>query len=242
MAECRPWLFATDLICVVMLNQAVAANTSPWIYEIRPYLWNVSFDGNTSSNGNDFPIDTDYSFFTLDNLDDVFFLSFEANNGRFGILFDGLRARYSDSASNRLFDTQLTVKLGYLEGVISYLPTTLDHLDILAGVRHVFLDAGFQLSPGPGFDEDHNWTDPLIGLRYKNTFTNNWHYVVRVDAGGFGVSSDLVLNLLGTISYAFNKTFTADLGYRYLSIDFKEDDFLYDVSMYGLVVGLGIRF
>jgi hypothetical protein len=207
-----------------------------------PYLWNVSFDGNTSSAGNDFPVDVDYSFFTLDNLDDVYSLNFEANNGRFGILFDGLRARYSDSASNPVFDTRLAVKLGYLEGTISYLPASLDHLDILAGIRYVFLETGFQLTPGPGFDEDHTWTDPLLGLRYKNRFANDWHYVLRGDAGGFGASSDLTLNLLGSIRYMFNDTFGLDLGYRYMSIDFKENGFIYDVSMHGVTIGLGLVF
>ena len=53
---------------------------------------------------------------------------------------------------------------------------------------------------------------------------------------------DLVLNFLATIGYKFNNTLGIDLGYRYVSIDFKDDDFLYDVSMQGIVVGLGIYF
>jgi hypothetical protein len=97
------------LFCVTVTPQALFAETASWHYKVTPYLWNVGFEGNTSSGGNDIPIDTDYSFFTLDNLDKVFSIAFEASNGRLGILFDGLRASYSDNTSNVLFATQLSL-------------------------------------------------------------------------------------------------------------------------------------
>ena len=230
------------LLCLTTLSQAALADTKSWNYKVTPYLWNVSFDGNTSSGSNDVPIDTDYSFFTLDNLDNVFSISFEANNGRIGILFDGLRARYSDTASNRIFDTQLAVELGFIEGAVSYLPSSFEHLDFIGGVRYIFLDTQLVFTPGATTEPAQNWVDPLIGVRYQNSLAKNWHYQLRGDVGGFGVSSDLVLNLLAIIGYKFNNTLGLDLGYRYVSIDFKEDDFLYDVSMQGFVVGLGIYF
>jgi opacity protein-like surface antigen len=52
----------------------------------------------------------------------------------------------------------------------------------------------------------------------------------------------MTINLLGIVGFSFNKNIAAELGYRYVSIDFKENDFLYDVSMYGFVIGLGIHF
>ena len=230
------------LFCLTIIPQASFAETTPWHYKVTPYLWKVSFDGNTSSGGDGVPIDTDYSFFTLDNLDNVFSISFEANNGRLGILFDGLRARYSDNTSNMLFATQLSVKLGFIEGAVSYMPSNFEHLDFIGGVRYIFLHTQLVFTPGPTTESDHDWVDPLIGARYQNSLAGNWHYQLRGDVGGFGVSSDLVLNLLATIGYKFNNTLGVDLGYRYVNIDFKEDDFIYDVSMQGIVVGLGISF
>lgn len=230
------------LFCSTITPQALFADTTSWHYKLTPYLWNVSFDGNTSSGGNDIPVDTDYSFFTLDNLDNVFSLSFEAGNGRYGILFDGLRARYNDTASNRFFDSRLAVEIGFVEGAISYMPSNFDHLDFIAGVRYIFINTQFVFTPGPTLESDHSFVDPLIGVRYQNKLAQNWHYQLRGDVGGFGVSSDLMLNLLATIEYKFNKTFGLDLGYRFVSIDFKEEDFLYDVYMHGIVIGLGIHF
>lgn len=246
MAGPRAFLNTTVLICLFCFNQAAAANAESWHYEIKPYLWNVGFDGTTSSGGNDFPVDVDYSFFTLDNLDNVFSLTFEANNGRFGILFDGLQAGYSDDISNLLLAARLEVDLGYLEGAVSYKPAGFSHIDIIGGIRYIFIDALFNLqpiiTPDRTVEEQHTWTDPLVGLRLQDTLGKNGFYEIRGDIGGFGVSSDMTINLLGIVGFSFNKNIAAELGYRYVSIDFKEDDFLYDVSMYGLVIGLGIYF
>lgn len=230
------------LFCVTVTPQALFAETASWHYKVTPYLWNVGFEGNTSSGGNDIPIDTDYSFFTLDNLDKVFSIAFEASNGRLGILFDGLRASYSDNTSNVLFATQLSVKLGFIEGAVSYMPAKFSHLDFIGGARYLFVDTQLVFTPGPASETTHDWLDPLFGVRYKNSLAGNWHYQLRGDIGGFGVSSELVVNLLATIGYKFNNTLGVDLGYRYVDIDFKEDDFIYDVSMQGIVVGLGIHF
>lgn len=230
------------LFCVTVSPQASFAETTSWHYKVTPYLWNVSFDGNTSSGGNDIPIDIDYSFFTLDNLDKVFSIAFEASNGRVGILFDGLRASYSDNTSNVIFASQLSVKLGFIEGAVSYMPAKFRHLDFIGGARYIFLDTQLVFTPGPALAPDHDWVDPLVGARYQNSLAENWHYQLRGDIGGFGVSSELVVNLMATIGYKFNKTLGVDLGYRYVDIDFKEDDFIYDVSMQGIVVGLGIHF
>lgn len=234
------------LLCLLLSTQTANAGTKSWRYSIMPYLWNVSFDGNTSSGGNDFPVDVDYSFFTLDNLDNVFSLKFEANNGRIGILLDGLQAGYSDETSNLLFDARLDVDLGYLEAAVSYNPAGFSHIDFIGGIRYIFIDALFYLqpviTPDRTKEEHHTWTDPLVGLRLQDALGKNWFYQLRGDIGGFGVSSDMTINLLGIVGFSFNKNIAAELGYRYVSIDFKENDFLYDVSMYGFVIGLGIHF
>ena len=78
------------LLYLAFAPQTLLSETEYWHYKLTPYLWNVSFYGDTSSVG----------------------------NGRYGILLDGLRARYSDTASNRIFDSQLSVEIGFVEGAI----------------------------------------------------------------------------------------------------------------------------
>ena len=38
------------------------------------------------------------------------------------------------------------------------------------------------------------------------------------------------------------ETFAAKLGYRYISVDYDKDGFVYDMANSGLYLGLGIRF
>ncbi len=39
-----------------------------WRFELTPYLWLASIEGSTGGEGVDVPIDSDYSFFSLDTL------------------------------------------------------------------------------------------------------------------------------------------------------------------------------
>ena len=236
------YLLRTLLLCITSSNVAVFADTNTWQYSFTPYLWNVSFDGRTSSGGSDVPIDIDYSFFTLDNLDNVLSGNFKASNGRHGVFIDALCARYSDEFARNLVNTNLWSELGYIEAAYLYSPFAYDNLGLLAGARYLFVELGLEFTPGPSTDEKHEWVDPLLGVEYSDEFRHGWYYLLRGDLGGFGVSSDLVINLVVTLGYSFNRTISLEAGYRYLAVDFKEEDFLYDVSIQGVVVGLGIHF
>jgi hypothetical protein len=44
------------------------------------------------------------------------------------------------------------------------------------------------------------------------------------------------------LSYRRGETLSAEIGYRYMDIEFSEDDFSYNVTMQGLFIGLGIWF
>lgn len=234
-------LMACSIIMMPNAHSAMAG-TASWRYNMTPYLWNVSFDGETSSQGDDFPVDTDYSFFTLDNLDDVLALKFEARKDRFAILFDGLRARYSDAVSGPLLSKRLAVRLGYLEGTVGYALWTSGKLDALAGIRYLFLDTNLGIDGFDSVKASNDWLDPLIGLRYGDLLVGDWHYELRGDVAGFGGSTDSTVNMQAVLSYRRSSTLSAEIGYRYMDIEFSEDDFSYNVAMQGLFIGLGIWF
>jgi hypothetical protein len=43
------------------------------------------------------------------------------------------------------------------------------------------------------------------------------------------------------LGYQWSRTFGTTLGYRYLDVDYDEDDYLYDVVQQGIILGLGWR-
>jgi len=58
----------------------------------------------------------------------------------------------------------------------------------------------------------------------------------------FGVGSDFTYQVYVGMEYAFTKTFSANLGYRQLYVDYKKDDRKIDLTFGGAMVGIGIRF
>jgi len=65
---------------------------------------------------------------------------------------------------------------------------------------------------------------------------------LRGDLGGFGIESDMAINAEAMFRYQMSDTFAIKFGYRYLKVKFKEDVFLYDISLDGFLFGLGIGF
>ncbi|RKZ67322.1 MAG: hypothetical protein DRQ44_05745 [Gammaproteobacteria bacterium] len=235
------------ILCFTLLcsGNSFAQSENHWQFVLTPVLWNASVKARLSdsnSGGGDLPIDPDYRFFSLENLDDYLSLKFEANHGRFGILFDSLRARYQDETENNLVNVIVGTELGFIELSARYQLVDEHELDLIGGVRRIFLDIDQTLVPGPAFKQSYSWTDPLIGLRYHYPISSKWHTWLRGDIAGFGVGTQRSINITADIQYLLNSSISFTVGYRYLDIEFKEDDVLYEVILDGIYLGLGIHF
>ena len=221
-----------------------AQSSEQWQFVLTPILWNASVTANLTddnSGGNE-PIRPDYNFFSLDNLDDYMSLQFDARHGRFGILFDSLRARYDDETATNRLNLSIGSELGFIELAVSYQLLERHKLDLYGGVRRTFLDIDIILSPFIDNKSSYSWTDPLIGLRYNYSLNNNWQLWLKGDIGGFEVATQRTINVIANMQYITNKYVSFTVGYRYLQIDFKEDDILYDVNLKGVYLGVGIHF
>jgi len=241
------------LVCFSLFCSAyVHAETSEqWQFSLTPVLWNASVKAslNDSGGGGDQPVNPDYRFFTLENLDNYMSLQFEAKRGRFALLFDSLRARYQDERAGRLANLSVSTELGFIELAAAYQLSEKYKLDFIAGVRRSFLDVGIDLVPGrtgliPSVNKQNpsSWTDPIIGLRYHYLISENWQLSLRGDVGGFGVGTQRSINAIASVQYMLNQYLSFALGYRYLALDFNEEDILNDVRLKGMQLALGIHF
>ncbi len=239
---CYRWLIL--YLILLCSKSAFAEDADRWQFVLTPVLWNASVEASLSDNnsGGDQPIDPDYRFFTLENLDDYLSLKLEANRGRFGILFDSLRARYQDETGSSPLNFVIGSELGFLELSGRYQLLDKHELDLIGGLRRSFLDIDMALLPGPTSKRSFSWTDPLIGLRYHYPLSHKWHTWLRADIGGFNVGTQRTINVSADMQYMMNSHISFTMGYRYLQIKFKEDDFLYEVSLDGIHLGVGIHF
>ncbi|MDB4575557.1 hypothetical protein N9112_01215 [bacterium] len=212
-------------------------------FELTPYLWAASIKGTLAAEGGESPpVDSDYNFFALDNLDGVASTTFTARKNQWGFLFDFLYVAYEDTFLEAS-PLQITPRL---EGTIieftgAYAPTSIDNLELIAGLRQQDITISLALVNRKP-EQSASWIDAFAGIIYAHPLTGNFHISLRGDLGGFGIESDMAINAEAMFRYQMSDTFAIKFGYRYLKVKFKEDVFLYDISLDGFLFGLGIGF
>jgi len=212
-------------------------------WTIAPYLWasDVGLDVRVNSDpilGADVPFSD-----LVDKLDSTFMGHFEMSSDNFGAFLDTIYVGLADSATipvgpggpilgDMQVDTDLTIKL-YELGVF-YRMGSIDPgstaFDILGGIRLVDAEQNINIVlPGPAqtpvdLGIDTSETDIFIGGRIVGKLNEKWHYAVRADYGSGGTEG--TFNAIGAFGYTFGQTglFSLDLGYRYLTIELKNDD------------------
>jgi hypothetical protein len=211
---------------------------SRWSVTVTPYLWAAGLDGNTAASGVGSEIDTGYSFLSLDNLDLTLAANLEARKGRWTVLLDGLYVEFSDAFDRPTIDADAEVSGTIFETSAAYPAARVRGLELVFGVRYVALESTVQLTPGPVGSARESWLDPLVGARFRHDLNDRWSVSLRGDVGGFGVASELAVNLSSTFGYRVTDAMTLRFGYRALQMDFADGGFVLDAIAQGYTVGL----
>lgn len=119
-------------------------------------------------------------------------------------------------------------------------------LDLYAGARMTMIDLELdQASPAERSRDEKVWVDPIVGAKIIVPFDDRWHLRANADVGGFGVSSDLTWSTTVLLGYDFrigDRPVAAYLGYRAIGWDYSSgtgaDEFVWDITMHGPIVGL----
>ena len=241
----RFWLYTTLIVSCLCGNLYAEESTDKFQFELTPYLWAASIKGSTSVDGGDSPpIDSDYSFFALDNLDGVASATFTGQKNQWGFLFDFLYVSFEDTFKD---ETLLEVTAG-LEGVIlefagTYVPKSIGNVEFIAGLRQQDITVSLEFESFGGEKEGAlTWVDPFFGAIYSYPFNEKFHIALRGDIGGFGIESDMAVNAEVLFRYQMSEAASIKFGYRYLKVKFDDKDFLYDISLDGLHFGMGFSF
>lgn len=245
-------IYLARMVCAAGLAAVVAAPAraqEEWQFQIAPYLWLAGLNGDVGAFPGVPPADVDASFSDiLENLDFAFMIAGEARKGRGGILADVL---YIDVASSGttpgpLYSTanlDSEVLLGTIAGFWRPWSDEGASLDLAAGVRAWSVDTKLQLGagvlPATTVSHDENWVDPLVGIRLKGVLGGEpFFQSLGLIVGGFGVGSDLMWDADVNLGYRWTDGFSTTIGYRYLSVDYADGGFVYDVVQQGPTVAL----
>lgn len=223
-----------------------------WNFKIAPYVWTAGLRGEVGAFPGLPPISVDLTFSEiLRDLNAVLMLAGEARNGPFSLAGDLMYVKLSTSVTTPgpLF-AKAKADCRYLVGTFACGYNFVDNgylsLDALLGGRiwsietQLALDA--ELLPRKFLSSKKKWMDPMVGLRWDIELHSGFSFQGRGIIGGFDVSSKLFWDIYGGVAYICQEHFQVLLGYRYLSVDFKDTDFLFDVRQYGPILGFIFSF
>ncbi|MFT5731295.1 MAG: hypothetical protein ACI8PB_005493 [Desulforhopalus sp.] len=243
------------LVSILLLqgvnHTAQAEETSSgddWEFALAPfYLWAVSLDGDVVVGPQGSNVSLDFGDI-FDNLEAVFIIHFETiYKKNYGFLFDVNFINLGVSSSTPKSEINVDLEATVAEFLPYYRWLNGDHnLDFMAGALYsrVAQDVSFSSSPF-AIDVTEDWVDPIMGIRWNWGFSDKWRLVAKGVVGGFGVSSDLVWEGSGMVTYQPWKNAEFLLGYRAVGIDYETGAgptrFEYDVTMAGPVFGINFK-
>jgi hypothetical protein len=215
---------------------------------LMPYLWGSTFKGDLGVRGVVTRVEADFA----DIIDELNFgatLAFEARwGGRWRFLFDGMYMNLSDDRTITVAPfrgIQATAKTVLIDPEIGYaiMGGESASLDVVGGFRLWHLDNSVELRLGQDrvrASGTQTWADPVVGFRLKagrGAFLS-----LKADIGGFGLGSELTWQVFGGLGLNVGSRLTTIIGFRYLDIDYRRNNFIYDVALSGPLVGFGFRF
>lgn len=246
-----PVLCLCALAAIPAQAQERSTSAGDWRLTVTPYLWAAAMDGSARI-GTGPTVDLSASFGDiLEDLDVALMAAGEARRDRFSLFADVVYVSLSDAndVPGPLFSSAKVESESFfatLGGGWAVVETEMATVDLLVAGRYWSQETTIELRPGalPGrrLDAGEDWFDPMVGGGARYAWPNGLFVSARALVGGFGIGADLVFDGVATVGYAVNDTLSASLGFRWLTVDYDNDGFLYDVDQYGPIAGLRIAF
>jgi len=223
---------------------ARAQSEHAWRFSVTPYMWMAGLEGRSGVG----PVAADVDLGFLDILESLKFAAMAYGEARTGRYVFGLDAMYisvsdgkviavrGDTGSLRLSERQTMVQptAGIAFGNEYY------GVDVLAGARYWNLSADLDVDPArrPAATRSgsRSWVDATGGVRLHWSAFDRVRFLAAGDGGGGG--SDGTWQVYGSVGANVWSRGTLSLMYRYLSVDYDHDRFLYDTETKGFMLAL----
>jgi len=250
---------ATVTLCGLtgLANAADLASPPPaesdWIFTLAPYGWAIGVNGSVQV-GNSRTADFNVGFSDILKALDAppVMMVGQARNGRFSIGGDLIWSKLSNDAQTPRgfvsFDGSLEMTSLTGVGGYSLLYDDSYNLDVVAGARMWSFDIGLDVKgpgplPGKSFGRSDTWLDPVVGLKGHTAISPNFYLDGWALIGGFNVSNDkLMWDVMGTVGYKFNETFSMTAGYRGMGLDYSKKNASIDATFSGPLIGAVFKF
>ncbi len=220
--------------------------TTPWKFDLAPYLWFSSIKGDIGFRERSLPVNAKFKDI-LDKLSFGAMLHAEANKGNWTLISDLLYIKVKEEGSIEGVVQQVDVEIDQtvLELGAGYKIVNIEDflsVDGLFGFRYFGLGPQIEADQQMVLDKNLTFIDPFFGIRFRSV-NEKWTNSVRFDVGGLGIGSELSWKLNFLIGYHFNDLLSLHLGYQGYNVHYKGDNALdYNVYTGGFLTGLNFHF
>lgn len=242
-----------SLDAVANSDEPEAANTGNdgWEVMVVPYLWASGMKADISTPQGE-GVDIDQSFTEiLSDIKFTFMGALQARRGRFvtvqDLIFLSMESKDEGDIGPGLVEAEVDMRVITTTHLAGY--RVVDKgplfLDLMGGARIISIKADLDLSgPLQTVERDSSATKvgPVIASRFRVPFSEKWGLELYGDLGGFGVTSDLSWQLLGTIQYEVSDHWLLGGGWRHFSAEQDKNGFKIDMTMSGPFLAFGYRF
>lgn len=226
-------------VAVVALADETEPANSSWQFAFIPYGWTTGINGNVTVEGVARRVEASASDLA-EYRDRGVSLVFTARRDNWGFLLDSVWSSYSDNPSA---DEILHTDMWVIDGNVSSSLGGTGPLELLAGFRGYNIDSGLRnISSNTETSGRESWVDPLLGAQFVVELGKTWTALLKGDVGGFNVGSDSAYNFAAGVGWRVAEPISLWAGYRYLKIDYKNDDFALDIALSGFSLGFGFHF
>jgi hypothetical protein len=227
----------------IISTQEAKAQTDDWRFTLQPYILGPAMDGKAAVRGIDAKVDVSIGD-VVDELNIGFLGYVEAAKGDWAF---GVDTNYMDlDATQDDRRTSANVSQTMVQPMLFYRVS--DSFELLAGGRYnaikLSLESRFPALDGIARKKD--WVDPIVGMRMTAPLGGSTRFSFLADVGGFGIGSDIAVQVRPMVSFGVSSSTTIDVGYQLVYMKYDSgsgtDRFLYDVLTQGPIVGATFRF
>lgn len=245
------WLILAVLAMTVPVGAQAADDE--WHYTVAPYLLMAAMDGKIAVRGLEADVDISASDI-FSNLQMGFNGYFAAQKGNWGFGVDVIYMSLGTSTDLVNVDPS---QAAFTFVAIRRLAPTLDlnfgaRVNVVRG-RIEFKDNAPPALAGIIVEDTKTWVDPVVGVHWKQPLGERWMAGVSANVGGFGVGSDIAVDVFPTVQFKVGKNAWIGGGWRFLYMDYEtgyedgvpipgEEPFRYDMVTTGPVIGMAFRF
>src|SRR5215469_18845640 len=218
-----------------------------WRLDLSPYLWFAGAHGTVGVLGRDASVHASAGDL-LSHFNFGLMGSSEAQLGRLLLNGDLLWIRLSDGSAlpfPGLSATSVDVRVGQFVWTSKIGYRLIDRTEFKAdadvGARYWHLGQQLNLNPsilGLNVNHSESWADIVVGGRVELPLGPKASITALGDVGGWNATAKLDYQFAGLLNFKVSPKWTISPGYRYLFVDYRSRNSIYNMVTPGAVIGL----